>query len=177
MRIIAGKYRNRTLHTGKTYRPTSERVRETLFNILQNEMEGARFVDAYAGSGAIGIEALSRGAAAAYFLENHSRAVRVLEKNLKEYCPQDQWRIFSVPVMKGMQLVREMDPQVDLLFFDPPYRFSDYEELLEKAAELFPDAVYIMESSARAVWKAPTGLSVWKRREVGETCLTFLHST
>ncbi|HSP05929.1 MAG TPA: RsmD family RNA methyltransferase, partial [Acidobacteriota bacterium] len=74
MRVIAGKYRNRTLKADDHFRPTSDRVRETLFNILQSELEDCVFVDAFAGSGAVGIEALSRGARIVYFLENHRKS-------------------------------------------------------------------------------------------------------
>src|SRR5580692_10710968 len=84
MRVIAGKYRSRTLHSlkGQMLRPTSDRLRETLFNILGRAVEGATFVDLYAGTGAVGMEALSRGARHAIFVEEHAPAVRLIRRNL-----------------------------------------------------------------------------------------------
>ena len=98
MRVIAGEFRSRkvaTLH-GADVRPTPDRLRETLFNILQPEIKGAVFVDAYAGSGAVGIEALSRGAREAVFLESHRDAVEVIRRNLASLGIEGRAR-----VMKG----------------------------------------------------------------------------
>ena len=84
MRVIAGEFRSRKLKSlpGMDIRPTSDRLRETLFNILQPRIEGVVFVDAYAGTGAVGIEALSRGAARAVFIEKDRRAVEIIRENL-----------------------------------------------------------------------------------------------
>src|SRR5271170_1032714 len=85
MRVIAGKYRSRTLRSlkGQALRPTSDRLRETLFNILGPTMEGATFMDLYAGTGAVGMEALSRGARRAIFVEHHAPAVALIRRNLE----------------------------------------------------------------------------------------------
>src|SRR5579862_1486568 len=85
MRVIAGEFRSRRLNTipGLALRPTPDRLREALFNVLAPRIEGAIFLDAYAGTGAVGIEALSRGAARAIFIEKHFSAVRVIRENLE----------------------------------------------------------------------------------------------
>ncbi|HWP85589.1 MAG TPA: RsmD family RNA methyltransferase, partial [Terriglobia bacterium] len=89
MRIIAGEFRGRRLRTqpGRAVRPTSDRLRETLFSVLRNEVPGAVFVDCYAGSGAVGLEALSRGAAEVIFIERDDGAIRTIEQNLAALQP------------------------------------------------------------------------------------------
>src|SRR3989304_10498290 len=134
MRVIAGKYRNRTLRVSDQIRPPTDRVRETLFNILQAEIEGAVFVDAFAGSGAVGIEAISRGASMVYFLETNRKSLRALEDNLAQFGEVDQWRIHAMDVMKGLEAVRREEPHVHILFFDPPHDFKHYSELITQSA-------------------------------------------
>ena len=173
MRVIAGKFRNRSLKAGKYFRPTSDRVRETLFNILQNEIEGSVFVDAFAGSGAVGIEALSRGAAMVYFLEYSRKALEILQSNLMECCQGEPWRVYSVPVLKGLELIHRDTSSVDILFFDPPYEFGLYPQLLQRSAELFPHATYIVEASTRTASETPSGIQLIKERNIGGTSLSF----
>lgn len=173
MRIIAGKYRSRNLKTDSHFRPTTDRVRESLFNILQSQVDGSVFVDAFSGSGAVGIEALSRGARMVYFLETHQRALSVIEANLR-YCDDGSaWRIYSMPAPRVLEEVRKREPAVDLIFFDPPYDFRGYTPLLAQSATLFPEAMHILESSRRTVYEIPDDLVVVKDRMIGETRLAF----
>ena len=133
MRIIAGQFGSRRLHSsrGLALRPTSDRLRETLFDILQTRVEKCFFVDGYAGTGAVGIEALSRGARHVAFLENHRSAVALIRRNLDSLglLPSDPARhshveILPVDVCHGLVTlaarVASTGP-VDILFFDPPY--------------------------------------------------------
>ena len=173
MRVIAGKFRNRSLKTGAHFRPTTDRVRETLFNILQNEIEGAVFVDAFAGSGAVGIEALSRGAAFAYFLEKNRRVLQILETNLTQCGEDAKWRILSIDAMKGLEVVEKSEPAANILFFDPPYDFPQTSKLLEHAASLFPEAMFILETSTRTKLPLPPNVNLVKDRGIGETLLSF----
>jgi 16S rRNA (guanine966-N2)-methyltransferase len=172
MRVIAGKFRNRNLKSSDHFRPTTDRVRETLFNILQNELEGSVFVDGFAGSGAVGIEALSRGAARVYFLESNRNALKVLESNLL-MCNDVNWRIFALTAKKGLNLIRTQEDSVQHLFFDPPYDFHEYFELLEQAAALFPEAGIVLEHSARSKFTIPSNLTSTKEKRIGETSLSF----
>ncbi|MBR6230004.1 MAG: 16S rRNA (guanine(966)-N(2))-methyltransferase RsmD [Eubacterium sp.] len=125
MRVIAGKARRLPLiaPAGEDTRPTTDRIKETLFNILQDEIPGCRFLDLFAGSGGIGIEALSRGAAEAVFVENDRRAWQCIETNLSKTRLDHQAEIIRGDVMGA--LGRFKDP-FDIIFADPPYR-NDWE--------------------------------------------------
>jgi len=122
MRIIAGSYRSRTLEApaGLATRPTSDRLRETLFNVLAPRIEGAAFLDLYAGSGAVGIEALSRGAASVEFIERSPAALAVLRANLARLEITAGFRIHAASVGT---VLRKMKPGTafDVVFLDPPY--------------------------------------------------------
>jgi 16S rRNA (guanine(966)-N(2))-methyltransferase RsmD len=122
MRIIAGSYRSRTLEApaGLATRPTSDRLRETLFNVLAPRIENAAFLDLYAGSGAVGIEALSRGAASVEFVERAEPALRVLRANLARLGLTSGFRIHAG---SAGAVLRRMKPAeaFDLVFLDPPY--------------------------------------------------------
>jgi 16S rRNA (guanine966-N2)-methyltransferase len=118
MRVIAGQFRRRILKSvpGMNVRPTPDRLRETLFNILGARVEGAVFLDAYAGTGAVGIEALSRGAKAAILIERRADALAVLRENLRTLGIGDE-----ATVLRGSALTLLPDVRCDIAFIDPPY--------------------------------------------------------
>jgi 16S rRNA (guanine966-N2)-methyltransferase len=122
MRIIAGSYRSRTLEApaGLATRPTSDRLRETLFNVLAPRIAGAVFLDLYAGSGAVGIEALSRGAASVEFVERAPAALKVLRANLSRLGLTAGFRIHAGSVGTVLRRMRPLKA-FDLVFLDPPY--------------------------------------------------------
>jgi len=122
MRVIAGSFRSRTLQApaGLATRPTSDRLRETLFNVLAPRIQGAAFLDLYAGSGAVGIEALSRGAAWVVFVERAPTAIRMLRANLAGLGLTEGYRIVAGSV-GGYLRNAEGGPEFDVLFLDPPY--------------------------------------------------------
>src|SRR5277367_2553929 len=105
MRIIAGTFRSRQLKSlkGLTLRPTSDRLRETLFNVLQTRIESCRFVDLFAGSGAVGIEAVSRGAKEVVFIENHRPTVDLIRRNLESLEIRTGVRVLPIDAMRGLQ--------------------------------------------------------------------------
>jgi len=105
MRVIAGKFRSRQLKSlkGMALRPTSDRLRETLFNVIADRVEGSRFLDVFAGTGAVGIEALSRGAREAVFIENHAPAAALIEKNLESLGLRAEARVLAVDAARGLQ--------------------------------------------------------------------------
>jgi 16S rRNA (guanine(966)-N(2))-methyltransferase RsmD len=177
MRVIAGSLGGRNLKTSDSYRSTTDRVRETLFNVLQNEIEGSVFIDAFAGSGAVGIEAISRGAARVYFIDSGRKALNSLQENLAIVSEETQWRVYSLPVLKGLEVIHKTGENADLIFFDPPYNYTDYTELLTTGAELFPDALLILETSSRTKFTVPEGLSITKEKRIGETILIFYRRT
>ena len=127
MRIIAGEFKSRRLKTlpGAKTRPTSDKLRETLFNVLGASVQGAVFADCYAGSGAVGLEALSRGAEFVYFLENHRPAVRVIEQNLKSSGLEQGYQVLALDVCAGLRILEEGGARLDLVFLDPPYQAAN----------------------------------------------------
>jgi 16S rRNA (guanine966-N2)-methyltransferase len=155
MRVIAGSFRSRTLQApaGLTTRPTSDRLRETLFNVLAPQIEGARFLDMYAGSGAVGIEALSRGAAEAVFVERAAAAVKVLRANLARLDIREGFRIAqggAASFLRGA----DADTRFDLVFLDPPYDTAgEYEAVLNllggPSASLLADGAMVIAEHRR----------------------------
>lgn len=122
MRVIAGSARSMPIRTvkGMDVRPTTDRTKETLFNILQTRIPGCRFLDLYAGTGAIGIEALSRGAACAYFVERDRRIRKLIEENLTFTKLIDRARIQSGDVASVLPMLEGGEP-FDVIFMDPPF--------------------------------------------------------
>ncbi len=189
MRIIAGEYRSRRLEapSGLATRPTSDRLRETLFNVLAPRMEGAVFLDLYAGSGAVGIEALSRGAVSVDFVERAETAIRVLRANLARVGITDGFRVHTGGVggwlrRFGTGVGRKPGlPRVfDLIFLDPPYEAAE-----EYAATLgllgggslellAPGAVVIAEHRRKErLEKRYGGLGRTRLLEQGDAVLSF----
>jgi 16S rRNA (guanine966-N2)-methyltransferase len=137
MRVIAGKFRSRSLKSlkGLALRPTSDRLRETLFNVLAERVADARFVDAFAGTGAVGIEALSRGAREVIFIENHVPAVALIRKNLQALGIQSLGSVLALDTLRGLQRLVANPPAasslVDIVYLDPPYAAAqDYRRVL-----------------------------------------------
>ncbi len=133
MRIIAGLYRGRKIKTlpGQELRPTPERLRETLFDVLGPSVEGSSFVDAYAGTGAVGIEALSRGARWVSFIEESSAAIRILKENLHSLGIHGSVDVVHAPVRRGLQLLEARGIRAGFCFLDPPYAaHGEYEASL-----------------------------------------------
>src|SRR5690348_13936072 len=121
MRVIGGEFRSRILKSlpGLDVRPTPDRLRETLFNVLAPRIEGAVFADLYAGTGAVGIEALSRGAARAVFIEQNRDAVRVIRENLRSLGLEPR-----ADLRQGRVLALASVIHADIVFLDPPYRLE-----------------------------------------------------
>jgi len=154
MRVIAGEFRSRRLQSipGDATRPTPDRLREALFNILQNRIQGAIFLDAYAGTGAVGIEALSRGASHAIFLERHREALDAIRSNLKSLGLGGR-----ATVVKGQVLTQLPRHRADLVFLDPPYPLAEeYPAALEILSEN-PPALTILQHSSRVSVSAEYG--------------------
>lgn len=153
MRVIAGQFRSRTLQAprGRDTRPTSDRLRETLFNVLAPKISGAIFLDLYAGSGAVGIEALSRGAAEAIFAENAESALRAIRTNLSSLGIRGGYRLEARSISSALKRLTGSGRRVNLVFLDPPYaEIAEYESALsllggECRALLAPDAVVVAE--------------------------------
>jgi 16S rRNA (guanine966-N2)-methyltransferase len=155
VRIIAGKYRSRILKSlkGLALRPTSDRLRETLFNVLGPGIVGSRFLDVFAGTGAVGIEALSRSAAEVTFIENHAPAAKLIRQNLDSFKITTGYNILASDALIALEKLAARHtpsaPGFDFVFVDPPYAAHiDYARTLEFLATadfLAPDALIIFE--------------------------------
>lgn len=131
MRVIAGKYRSRPLRSprGMDIRPTSDRLRETLFNVLtagnRAALEGSVWLDLFAGTGAVGIEALSRGAKEVYFVESSARAADAIRNNLQSLDIADGFRILQEELPRAFWRMERQHVAADVVFIDPPYQKTD----------------------------------------------------
>jgi 16S rRNA (guanine966-N2)-methyltransferase len=159
MRVIAGKFRSRLLSAprGMETRPTSDRLRETLFNILAPRLDGCRFVDLYAGTGAVGIEALSRGAAHVWFAENAEPALASLRQNLAALKITRDFTLEDRGVGAMLQRLGKLPAPIDLVYMDPPYDAeAEYTGTLNflgsiRGRELLaPHALVVAEHSSKA---------------------------
>ena len=151
MRVIAGKYRSRRLDapSGIETRPTSDRLRETLFNVVAPSIEGSVWLDLFAGSGAIGIEALSRGAQSVYFVEAAAPAARTIRKNLQTLEIAEGVEVIEREVSNALRMLDSQAVACDFVFLDPPYRkMGQYEQVLgflSQSLLLSPQSVVIAE--------------------------------
>jgi 16S rRNA (guanine(966)-N(2))-methyltransferase RsmD len=131
MRVIAGQYKSRPLRSlrGMDIRPTADRLRETLFDVLcggnPNALTGSTWLDLYAGTGAVGIEALSRGAALVCFVESSKAAADLIGANLKSLGISSGFRLVKADVGKTLGKLAETQPPADFIFLDPPYRMHE----------------------------------------------------
>ena len=151
MRIIAGTARSLPLKTleGQETRPTTDRIKETLFNMLQKEIPGSYFLDLFSGSGQIGLEAVSRGAQYAVFVENNKRAAACIEENIRFTKFEKQTRLIQSDVLSALRRM-EGTFQFDLIFMDPPYQGLYEKETLEylKSSSLIKDRTMIIVEAA-----------------------------
>lgn len=133
MRIIAGRFKGRRLKgpKGGGVRPTSDRLRESLFNILAPRIAESVFIDAFAGTGAIGLEALSRGARQVVFIESSQEAGRLIRDNLALCGVRGAFRLLTADVWSGLRTLERERFQADIVFLDPPYEWGPYRALIE----------------------------------------------
>ncbi len=183
MRVIAGQYRSRILTAppGEATRPTSDRLRETLFNILALRVDGARFADLYAGTGAVGIEAISRGAAHVYFAENSPPALKSLRKNLSTLGIAGGYALEDRGVMPLLQQLAKKSTELNLVYIDPPYEDEEaYTQTLgflgAHPALLAPDAMVVAEHATKSKFQPAERYGVLTRTrgyKQGEASLSF----
>ncbi len=152
MRVIAGSKRSIPLMAvgGKDTRPTTDRIKETLFNMISNDLCSCDFLDLYAGSGQIGIEALSRGAALAVFIEQNRNAVRILEQNLDKTGFTEQSIVYPLSVKRGLLKLSEQGRSFSVIFMDPPYRLCEEASILKEIIDnrLLKDDGYVIIEAA-----------------------------
>ena len=172
MRVIAGRYKGRKLKapTWEGLRPTSDRLRETLFNILAPRIDGARVLDGYAGTGAVGIEALSRGARHVTFVEQDRRAAGLIRENVAA-C--DAAAHFTIETGDVATLLRRHPAAFDLIWLDPPYDSDSSEALVAAAGALVVGGLVVLERATRREPDVPDSLARIRDVKAGDSSLTF----
>jgi 16S rRNA (guanine(966)-N(2))-methyltransferase RsmD len=171
MRVIAGEFRSRRLKTlpGLALRPTPDRLRETLFAVIAPHIPGCTFLDAYAGSGAVGIEALSRGAARAIFIEKHRAAVAVIRENLKALGLENR-----AEVIHGAALVWMPRFSSQIAFLDPPYELNrEYASALRLLGQAPPPLVAVQHPARLALQDEYGALACFRLLRQGDNALSF----
>jgi 16S rRNA (guanine966-N2)-methyltransferase len=179
MRVIAGKYRSRVLKGPGLLklRPTSDRLRETLFNVLGPAVEDSLFIDVFAGTGAIGIEALSRGASEAIFVESYGKAVQLIRQNLESLEIQNI-ELIQADAITGLEKIAGRHAVADFIFVDPPYeKLDDYSRVLhylDSSHLLAPQGVVIVEHFYKASLPSRfERLELTRVLEQGDASLSF----
>ncbi|MHB8840221.1 MAG: 16S rRNA (guanine(966)-N(2))-methyltransferase RsmD [Candidatus Aquicultor sp.] len=179
MRVIAGTARGRKLHSpkGQAIRPTSDRVKEAVFNIIGGRVNEANVLDLFAGTGGLGIEALSRGAKAAYFIDTGNEAIHLIKKNLEATGLGDAAVVVKADADKAVKRLTKDGAKFDLIFLDPPYRISvsflDAILIALGHHVLQSDGLLVLEHSAKLEPRAVEGLGVESTRVYGDTAITF----
>jgi 16S rRNA (guanine966-N2)-methyltransferase len=185
MRVIAGTFRSRLLSAplGTDTRPTGDRLRETLFNILGPRVSGCQFADLYAGTGAVGIEAISRGAEHVFFAENAPAALKVLRANLSTLGIHGGYAIEDRGTARLLERLTKSSQPLDLVYVDPPYdqekEYTDTFGFFSSAAGrkvLASDALVVVEHATRSKFQLPQQpgcLAIKRTLRQGDTTLSF----
>jgi 16S rRNA (guanine966-N2)-methyltransferase len=180
LRIIAGTNKGRSLSTarGRIVRPTTDKVREALFNILAQRPSGAKVLDLFSGTGALGLEALSRGARSVVFIEHHKKALEVLRKNIVHCNRQADTRIVAMDVLKALNALKAFPMEFDLVFMDPPYNSNMVRPTLNtliKNRVLAAEALIVVEHTREEAAQVDgRGFHIVDQRRYGRTQLSFL---
>ena len=174
--IIGGTFKGRSLRVPKTARPTSALIRKSLFDIWRHEIEGASFLDLCAGSGAMGIEALSRGAFSATFVDISPKAIKQIQLNLEALAIKEHTRLMRSSALSALQRLAKTDESFDLIFIDPPYDLNPLPLLdaLDETHLLTPNGIIALETSRKTLArKTFSHLTQNNERRFGATTVTF----
>jgi 16S rRNA (guanine966-N2)-methyltransferase len=180
MRIISGKLRGRKLFSssGNLTRPTSDRVREALFNILSHQIETKAVLDLFAGTGALGIESASRGAAGVVCIDNSPTAIQTIQKNARSLALEETLKIVKWDIARNLDCLHTAAPVYDLVFLDPPYDRGLVEKALanlHRSQSVKPGATLVVEHSRReSLPQKHPFLELTDQRKYGKTLVSFL---
>jgi 16S rRNA (guanine966-N2)-methyltransferase len=180
LRIISGRLRGKKLHTvrGMTVRPTADRLRESIFNILASRPRNAIVLDLFAGTGALGIEALSRGAEYAVFIDNSREALSVITRNIEASALSDRAKIIKWDIARNLDCIKSFTPAFNLVFIDPPYNRNQINPSLInliKSESLAAGAWVVLEQAATETLEAdPQAFAIDDQRKYGKTLVSFL---
>lgn len=179
MRIISGKAKGRRLIApkGGAVRPTADRIKESLFDILPRDFSGMKILELFAGTGNVSIEALSRGAETVLLVDASERSARIIRENLRRVGFTDRAQVWAMPARRALNAVARRGQKFDLIFLDPPYDqrlVGRSLELIASIRPLEPSAVVVAEHSVRETVKSSYGfLSLNDQRRYGDTLLSF----
>jgi len=179
MRVISGKYGGRRLKgpKGMDLRPTGDRLKETLFNILKPRISGAVVLDIFSGTGAIGIEALSRGAGSVVFIDRDPSANKLIKLNLETCGVEEKFSIIREDAFTALRSLARQGFGADIIFFDPPYDWNPYPDLLKlafKPALISADACVVIEHRRNAVLpESGEGYLRYRVVRQGDACLSL----
>ena len=179
MRVISGRATGHKLAApeGLETRPTTDRIKETLFNIISQEIYGSVFLDLFSGSGAIGIEALSRGAQSAYFVDSASKPYDVIEANLRHTKLKDLAVVYKTDVFAALKDMASKSLKFDIIFMDPPYAAGIYGAVFKEIVSLSllnENGIIIAEHSAKDEIPEVAGLNVYRTKNFKTTIMSFL---
>lgn len=179
MRVIAGEYRGRRLERieGSDIRPTSDKVKESLFNILGNAVIDSTFLDLFSGTGGVGIEALSRGAKHVVFIDSSIKSIKVLKENLKRLRIEDNYEAFHTDYSTAINKLHKYNKHFDIIFIDPPYSVGIAEAALKELDHnpiVAHSGVVIVEHDSKDRMPEFVGkLYMYRSRQYGNTTLSF----
>jgi 16S rRNA (guanine(966)-N(2))-methyltransferase RsmD len=177
MRVIAGEVKGRKLFSLPGVRPTAESTRESLFNILGKEISSAKVLDLFAGTGALGIEALSRGAKEAVFVDNNRLSEKAVKRNIANLGFENRATIYRLEVDKALKLFSRKGYKFDIIFIDPPYESSMATRTLIEISDsntLSDGGLIVVEHYRKDVLPQAPGRLKMKRKEVyGDTAISF----
>ena len=179
MRVVGGKFKGRGLFVprGQNIRPTADMVREAVFNIIGPELDGIRVLDLFAGTGALGLEAMSRGAREAVFVDNHKNSLAALKQNIEILGLTGSCRVHKIDLDKSLGRLRKETEPFELIFIDPPYAGNLIEKILDRLSGsrlAAPGSLAVAEhdskqdlTESRERWKLS------RRRRYGQTMISF----
>lgn len=178
MRVISGKNRGTKLQapSGITTRPTTDRIKETLFNMMSFDLPQCRFLDLFSGSGAIGIEALSRGSEITVFVEMNQEALKCIEENLTKTKLKDKAIVYGMDIYKAIDMLDQKNQVFDIIFLDPPYHAVDIQKVmtsLSQSSLLHKDGYIVLEQSTEKKIDEIEGLVCKKEKHYKTTTLSF----
>ena len=178
MRVISGcaKGHKLVVPQGMNTRPTTDRIKETLFNIISADVYDSRVLDIFCGSGAIGIEALSRNASIAYFVDNETEALNALGQNLAHTKLKEKAVVLGLDAIYAIKKLGVKEEKFDIIFLDPPYAAGLYVPVLEailKAGVLSKTGIIIAEQNAKEDTPLTAGLKLTKEKKFGTTKMSF----
>ena len=180
MRVISGKCRGTHLLApeGMETRPTTDRIKETLFNMIAFDIPECEFLDLFSGSGGIGIESLSRGAKHAVFVDQGDKALACIRANLEKTRLTKEAEVMNMNVLDAVKTLGRRQAKFDIIFMDPPYALEGIDHIIETIVEqelLHEEGYIILErSSTNSIVKLPHNLVLWKEKKYKTTTLSFI---